>query len=519
MAWVLGSLISALFNARREAQNNEAIVDQLQTLASASAPVTFGKARLGNADDLRKAALLEQERGWICGHSDEGPVRYAGEGHIAVVAPTGAGKGVEQILPNVGLIDDHSLVILDPKNGDTTWSCWERRKRLNPGRTFAFNPYGRFGIGSVGINPLDRVVAKLKAGVGYLGAAHANAAALVPIPPDAREPWPQVGAQELIEIAILHLAHTDAEHCSLPAVYERLVRSKEDVIKYLEAVAASSTPGGIPQRAAGVASMIADSGGQWAAIAQEVRNGLAFVAPGEVATACMRRTTFDIARFKQEPCYLAMISPADELSGFAGKIQQIVLDHLLDTLAAADGPVRTTFVLDEFQNFGTSAQLPKSLNMYRSQGIQLVFFIHDFEQLGAKYTPAFAKAIYSACTVRLLWSMEDEELLRKLEFLSGKTTVRTVSYNSSPGPSGSAGYSITEQARPLLQVEQLRLMDRGLLLMHMRDQPMFFLRREPYYNIIETHSLRDPRAVRSDSVLEARSDCAIGEAPHDDGTA
>lgn len=509
MTWVLGSLLSTLFSARREAQNNEAILDQLQTLASAPAPVTFGDAHLGGADDLRKAALIGLERGWVCGHGDDGPVRYDGEGHIAVVAPTGAGKGVEQILPNVGLIDDRSLVIMDPKNGDTTWSCWERRKRLNPGRTFAFNPYGCFGIGSVGINPLDRVVAKLKAGVGYLGAAQANAAALVPIPPEAREPWPQVGAQELIEITILHLAHTDAENCSLPAVYEQLARSKQDVIKYLEEVAASSTPGGIPGRAAGVASMIADSSTQWAAIAQEVRNGLAFVAPGEVATTYMRRTTLDIAKFKRESCSLFMISPAEELSGFAGKIQQIVLDHLLETLAAADGPMRTTFVLDEFQNFGTSVQLPKSLTMYRSQRIQLVFFIHDFAQLGAKYTPAFANAIFSTCTVRLLWSVEDEELLRRVEFLSGKTTVRTVSYNSSPGANGSAGYSITEQARPLLQVEQIRLMDRGQLLMHIRDQPMFLLRREPYYRIVETQSLRDPRTVRSDSALEARTDAAL----------
>lgn len=504
MSWLFAAgLISALSGARRETTIEEVARAQLELLQS-SVPSTgpLGRARLGTADDAQQAGLLEQDEGLLLGTLEGKPVRYAGEGHVAAYAPTGAGKGRDVILPNLGLVADRSFVVIDPKNGDTTWACWDRRKHLNPGRTFAFNPYGRFGIGSVGINPLDRVVERLAERRGYLGAAMAVAAALVPIPPNVREAWPQVGAQEMITIAILHLAHTDPDNCCLPEVYLRLVRGSDAVIGYLEQVAASDTPGGVPALAAGGAATIQQAGGQWVAIAQEIRNGLAFVAPDEAATACMRRTTLDIARFKREPCSLFLISPAHELSGFAGKIHQVVLDHLLETLAAADGPVRTTFILDEFQNIGTSVQLPKSLNMYRSQGIQLVFFIHDPEQLGTKYTPGFAKAIFSASTVHLLWSLEDEELLRKVEYLSGKTTVCVLTYNTSPGPNGSAGFSIVEQARPLLQVEDTRQLGDNRMLLYIRGQPIYVLDNRAYFDIVETETLRDPRTVRSDSQLK-----------------
>ena len=501
--WFWTTLISSLTGARREANIEEVARAQLEQLAS-SAPIAgvLGRARLGEADDARKAGLVGKDNGLILGTIDGLPVRYAGEGHVAVYAPTGAGKGRDVILPNLGLVTDQSFIVIDPKNGDTTWACWDRRKQLNPGRTSAFNPYGRFGIGSVGINPLDRVVERLAKRSGYLGATMAMSAALVPIPPNVREAWPQVGAQELITIASLHLAHTDKANCCLPEVYLRLVRSSNDVVSYLKEVAQSDTPGGIPGLAAGAVATIEESGGQWVAIAQEVRNGLAFVAPDEAATPHMRRTTLDIARFKREPCSLFIISPADELSGVAGKTQQIVLDYLLEMLASTDGPVRTTFILDEFQNIGTSVQLPKSLNMYRSQGIQLVFFIHDPEQLGTKYTPGFAKAVYSASTVRLLWSLEDEELLRKVEYLSGRATVRVLTYNTSPGPSGSAGFSIVEQPRPLLQVEDTRLLGDKRMLMHIRGQSFYVIDNLAYFDIEETQSLRDPRTVRSDSQLE-----------------
>ena len=80
--------------------------------------------------------------------------------------------------------------------------------------------------------------------------------------------------------------------------------------------------------------------------------------------------------------------------------------------------------------------------------------------------------------------------------------MRVLTYNTSPGPNGSAGFSIVEQPRPLLQVEDTRLLGDKRMLMHIRGQSFYVIDNLAYFDIEETQSLRDPRTVRSDSQLE-----------------
>lgn len=460
---------------------------------SAGEPGAFGNARLGTIDDAREAGLVDQPSGLILGFIDGQPLRYTGDGHVVIYGRTGGGKGRDYVMPNLGLVDDQSFVVVDPKNQDTSWNSWDKRLKITGKEPWAFNPYQVAGRKSISINVMDRVIKKVQEGRGYLGAAQAMASALIPIPQGVRDIWPQVGAQELILVAAVYLANYKATHCHLPGLYEMLVCGSEQLLKFLDEVAASKTPGGVPGRAASLRATIAAEGGQWAAIAQEIRTGLGFVAPDEAATEFMTSTSVDVTELKRQAGTLYIMSPAIELGGYAGKIHQLVLDHLLETLAEAQGNTRVSFLLDEFQNIGTLIQLPKSLQMYRSMGVQLVFFIHHAKHLGTKYTQEFREAIDAACAVRIMWDIEDEELVRKLEYLGGTRTVRQVTYTGNAGVTSAISFTITEVARPLLQPDTIRLLGKKKVLLHLTGYPFFIATRGSYDEIEETEDMGDLR--------------------------
>ena len=73
----------------------------------------YGDAKWASRFDLHKAGLYSQQ-GILLGHKHKKPLLLNGQQHILVSAPTGAGKGVSFVLPNL-LSWDQSAVVLDIK--------------------------------------------------------------------------------------------------------------------------------------------------------------------------------------------------------------------------------------------------------------------------------------------------------------------------------------------------------------------------------------------------------------------
>ena len=81
-----------------------------------------------------------------------GPVVYDGDSHLLTVAPTGAGKGVSVIIPNL-LNYTGPVVVFDPKGEN--YAVTSRRRREMGHKVIKLDPFGVSDGESDGFNPFD----------------------------------------------------------------------------------------------------------------------------------------------------------------------------------------------------------------------------------------------------------------------------------------------------------------------------------------------------------------------------
>jgi len=87
---------------------------------------SHGSARWGDPRDLIRP------RGLILGRNGRHLLRCEGEGHVLTVAPTGSGKGVSAVIPNL-LAYPGSVVVVDLKGAPTSSSSRAPRARRSSG--------------------------------------------------------------------------------------------------------------------------------------------------------------------------------------------------------------------------------------------------------------------------------------------------------------------------------------------------------------------------------------------------
>ncbi len=127
--------ISAPWRARRRARRSE------------SNPDALGSARLGSTSRLRR------DTGVIVGRDGDGLLRLTGEGHLLTIAPTGSGKGVSSVIPNL-LTYPGSVLVTDPKGENVAVTA--RARRMLGQRVHVLDPFGIAG-GVDSFNPLDMI--------------------------------------------------------------------------------------------------------------------------------------------------------------------------------------------------------------------------------------------------------------------------------------------------------------------------------------------------------------------------
>src|SRR6185437_12565369 len=162
-------------------------------------------------------------------------LRYSGDGHLLTLAPTGAGKGVGCVVPNL-LTYAGSILVTDPKGENYAVTAHQRRTRGQ--RVIALDPFGLVG-GTGAFNPLDGIDS---ASPNAVDDAAAVAELLV-----VREPresgdtvfWAEE-AKALLTGLILHAASSEPrERRSLRTVWEYLSLPPRELTKLWGAMGAS----------------------------------------------------------------------------------------------------------------------------------------------------------------------------------------------------------------------------------------------------------------------------------------
>ncbi len=113
----------------------------------------FGSARWAEDRDLAKAGMFVPERLPLGRTLSGSPIWMHRYTHLAVFAPTGAGKGVSFLIVWLLSYARGSLVVIDPKG--ELWATTAKARQAMGQRAIRLDPFGVCGPGSETWNPLS----------------------------------------------------------------------------------------------------------------------------------------------------------------------------------------------------------------------------------------------------------------------------------------------------------------------------------------------------------------------------
>lgn len=441
----------------------------------------LGNAALGTLQEAGRARLLDPD-GFYLGSLSGLPLFYSGNAHLLTYARTGGGKGRDVILPNLAHVGRQSLVVVDVKDGENAYASARHRARALGQKVFFLNPWNCLQAGNTRLNPLSRLVRLVAAGERVELAA--KEIALILIPPAKRgadNAWISQGAQRILAARMTFLAYERPEECRLSSLWRFVNQGNEGLAFDLGEMAASSHVS-VSGPAHTMFSLIEDAPKQWEAYRSDMQTALDAYDPGSELEAATDADDFDPALLKDEPATIYLMTPSGKL-GVAAQWISLVTNHLIETIAAQPGEVRTLFLLDEFAQLPPMPGMTKALRLYRGRGIQLWFFAQGRFSLQERYPPEIVKEIEDQAAVLQMWGVEDPSLLKDIEAWSGKTTVAVRGINHNGGQVEGLSKGISEQARAVLQVEDIRAIGEGRQILKLPGHPLFVADRIPFHEI------------------------------------
>lgn len=413
----------------------------------------LGDSRLADEKDCNHAGLYDS-RGLFLGAHEGRMLFWNSDESLLCYLRTGGGKGVSLIQPNLAHVNDRSLVVIDVKNGELAWSSAEHRKNTIGDKCIFINPYGLHGYETTRINPLQKLIEAAIANRGFDGEAESIAHILVPKPKiEGDNAWVRKGAVELLALRMEFLAKFDTENCTLSNIW-RFTNGDAAHFKYSLSLMATCGEESIERRAMTFDGMRGDAPKQWEAIRSDAASSVAIFEPTKSLGRATDAHDFDLARLKKEKCTIYLMLPVDRLD-VAAPFGSLIINLLIETLAAATGRIRTSFILDEFANFPKVSGILRSLRLHRSLGIQFWFFAQGRHSMTDKWSKEDVKEIEDQVGCTLLKSVWEPDLLKDISLWSGNRTIlsRGVSHNGGAVETGAS--NLGEIKRPVLQTEDI----------------------------------------------------------------
>ncbi|MCR0981854.1 type IV secretory system conjugative DNA transfer family protein [Roseomonas populi] len=398
-------------------------------------------------------------RGIELGFYEGQPLIYDGTEPVAIDAQAGKGKltrflGVNLVSPRTAHL---SKIITDPKDAELAWVSWKTLERQGYWVRF-INPGGLYGYPSETYNfntKLLEVAAQpgLRSIVGE--AAYDAASYLVPVDPHPGHKWIGQGVRTCFalynKIAALH--PSERWPCTPGGLWDFYGRGRQEVADDLLLWASL----GAMEEDSGMCRLVAnltESRDQWNAYSSTIIERLQGYQPGAAARAATDRNSFDPASMKQERTALFVIGSArsDTSRAFVGAMTAAIIERFAD----AHGPLRALLVGEEWGQLYVS-NFYEVLTLYRQGGINFLgVFQNAAAQVETRYGRETARIWKKAVAHTLYRGLPDTDTLKDIEHRSGRTSVMVRGFNHNNNQVNGSGDNLVEQARPLLQVEDIR---------------------------------------------------------------
>jgi len=412
---------------------------------------TLGDARFAHEGEIKQAGL-RASTGLILGKIRGKYLTDDGQTHVLVAAPTGSGKGVGIVIPNL-LNWNGSAVVLDIKGENHTLTSGFREKHGQ--QIIKFSP---FSDRSHRFNPFDAINPDPR----YRFNDIQNIAITI-LPDNDKDPtWSQQG-RALFTAFALYLLDKPEQVCTIGNILRFLQTSDDtrDVVRaIIEAEGDKLDPAA--QRT------FANLSQQEKRMSESVKIGLVGAlslwnsASVDAATSA---TDFDITKLRERKTTIYVVVSLADLTSLRPLLRLFFEQIFAAQLRKEPGPDdkhKVLFLLDEFESLGTMDSIVDKLPFVRSFGIRMIAIIQGLSQLDQRYTPAGRDKILQGSKHQIFFASNDQQTTQYVSDTLGKKTIRTVS--SSHGRQGRT-VSRQQHARELMLPQEVRELPSGKLIL------------------------------------------------------
>lgn len=400
--------------------------------------------------------------------------RFYQAGHMLTCAPSGAGKGIGAVIPN--LLEYVGSVFCVDIKGENYAVTAARRRIL--GQTIALvDPFGVTGSEEQdAFNIMDWIKAFPD---DLTSDSQMIADALVVVGSNGDSDFWNDSARDLLRGIIAYVSKLDDPMRSNLGEVRRIVTmARNDFQDVLEDMQQSSVP--VVSRCAN--TMLSMDEKTRAGILTTSQQQTAFL-DEERITRVLSCSTFDISKFKTGAMSVYLVMPPERLSSNFRLIRLFISLLITSVTRIKERPqIPALFMLDEFAQLGRMSLLEDSLSLIRGYGASYWFIIQDLSQLKSVYQKW---QTFLANTTKQFFSTSDYDTAKYISDMLGQTTEGFISNSSSSSTSmsggsvsSSSGSSTAENrlARNLLNPDEVMRLPKDDVLVFTRGEDAYKLK-------------------------------------------
>jgi len=464
-------------------------------------PLDPGNARFATRREAEIAGWIGGGKKIRIGYWDKScmtPLYFNGDAHITLIAPSGAGKGRDVLIP-AQMEYLGSCVAIDPKGeflsvtGAYKQSIGQRVVQLNP---FNIEPQYLGGFTNVGFNPVT-VIDPLTSSFG--ADSDLISEAVVPHDNSTEEShWTDSARQTVSGVIMMIAAYARPEKRNLVTLYEYI--SGREFFEFAKHAVQTGHPG-IAGRLGRFAAHGANENREIVSILSTAITQCGFI--GNDAIAASLRATGPQLRFadlRTTPTTVYLILPVEYFATCGKWFRLLIAGAVADLLKNNRGSVPVLFQLDEFAQVGSLRVIADLMGIGRGYGIQLWPVLQDLNQLEELY-PKRWQTFLGNSGAQIFLGSNETKTAKYVSEQCGVMQSRFESGSVSEGlwsPQGDAAQGVNvsmnygRELRPLLHPHEISAMSGREMLVFGREVGVIRAGRRSYLEMPECRGKYGP---------------------------
>jgi type IV secretion system protein VirD4 len=430
-----------------------------------------GDARWAEESDIKSAGLREK-KGMLLGVDSKGYLVAGGYQHALLFAPTGSGKGVGFVIPNLLFWED-SVFVHDIKLENYELSSGYR-KSLGQ-EVYVWSPADPDGYTHC-YNPIDWISAK----PGQMVDDVQKIANLV-MP--KREFWENEARSLFVGVVLYLLAVPD----KVKSFGEVVRTMRSDDVVYNLAVALDTIGQEMhPVGYMNIAAFLQKADKERSGVISTMNSNLELWANPLIDTATAS-SDFNIMDFKRKLTTVFVGLTPDNLKRLQPLMQvfyQQATEFLSRRLPSKEDPYGVMFMMDEFPTLGKMEQFMSGIAYFRGYHVRLFLIIQDTQQLKGIYEEPGMNSFLSNSTYRVTFAANNYETANLISQLCGNKTVDNVAASKPKfldfNPA-SRSLNVSKAQRALLLPQEVIMLPRDEQIILIESKPPIKTMKIKYY--------------------------------------